>query len=379
MATSNSTVIRWKFPDVRPGKFNRGFSLMEVMIGVFLSSLLISGIVQLLGGSASTYRLQLSQGQLEESARYARDILISHISQAGYQPEPWQALQRLPALTDESLDGESMPGDQLGLQRWSMRNCYGNENPITGSDGRAAFYLLQAHFHVNSSKNLAMTCRYGADASALVTQISNYGLVENVESMQVLYAEDRDGDKIADTWVTGQAWQQESNIRSIKIGLLLSTPQAYKPSVSEQITLLDTSISTPADGHLRKLAMLFTVMPDLFNRADPAWLIRLGRSDSAESVDCEPAGIRACKTVRIECLVLGRKLAALPGWNSPSKLQPGLFCSETPCRRKLAGQPRIHGFILVGKPRSRGRYRSAKRGPNLKPVGLKHQRTVLDH
>jgi prepilin-type N-terminal cleavage/methylation domain-containing protein len=265
MATSNSTVIRWEFPDVQPGKFNRGFSLMEVMIAVFLSSLLMSGIVQLLGSSASTYRLQLSQGQLEESARYARDILISHISQAGYQPEPWQALPGLPALTDESLDGESMPGDQLGLQRWSMQNCYGNENPIKGNDGRAAFYLLQAHFHVNSSKNLAMTCRYGPDASALVTQINNYGLVEDVESMQVLYAEDRDGDKIADTWVTGQAWQHESNIRSVKIGLLLSTPQAFKHSVSEQITLLDTSISTPADGHLRKLAMLTSAIRGRLN------------------------------------------------------------------------------------------------------------------
>lgn len=246
-------------------KANRGFSLMEVMIGVFLSSLLISGIIQLLGGSVSTYRLQLSQGQLEESARYARDILISHISQAGYQPKPWQALPPLPALTDESLDGDSDSGDQLGLQRWSMRNCYGNENTVTGSDGRAEFYLLQANFHVNSSKNLAMTCRYGPDASSLITQISNYGLVEGVESMQVLYAEDRDGDKIADTWVTGQTWQQESNIRSIKVALLLSTPHAVKQSVSEQINLLDTIINTPADGHIRRVSMLTSAIRGRLN------------------------------------------------------------------------------------------------------------------
>lgn len=233
-----------------------GFSLMEVMIGVFLSTLLISGIVQLLGGSVSVYRLQLSQGQLEESARYARDVLTTHITQAGYQPEPWQNQPELPAVTDETLNGDLQPGDQLGLQRWSMQNCYGNDNPIKDSEGQPAFHLLQARFKVNANNNLAITCRYGPDTSSLTTQINNYGLVEDVESMQVLYAEDRDGDKIADRWVTGQAWQQESNIRAIKIALLLSTRQPFGQAASRQITLLDETVTTPADGHLRKVSLL---------------------------------------------------------------------------------------------------------------------------
>jgi type II secretory pathway component PulJ len=243
----------------------RGFSLMEVMIGVFLSTLLTSGIVQLLGGSVSAYRLQLSQGQLEESARYARDVLVSHINQAGFQPEPWLDLPDLPALTGEALDGSLQPGDQLGLQRWSMRNCYGNENPITDSNGQAVFYLLQVRFFVNSSNNLAITCRYGPDASALTTQINNFGLVEDVESMQVLYAQDRDDDQIADSWVTGQAWQQESNIRAIKIALLLSTPQPFRQINSEQVTLLDQTITTPADGHLRKVSVLTSAIRGRLN------------------------------------------------------------------------------------------------------------------
>ena len=110
-ASRSNIVIHSKFPEVSGFKINRGFSLMEVMIGVFLSTLLISGIVQLLSGSVSTYRLQLSQGQIAESGRYAREVLISHITQAGYQPEPWQDLPALAALTNESLDGGLLPGD----------------------------------------------------------------------------------------------------------------------------------------------------------------------------------------------------------------------------------------------------------------------------
>jgi len=238
---------------------------MEVMIGVFLSALLTSGIVQLLSGSVTAYRLQLSQGQLEESGRYARDVLVTHISQAGYRPEPWQSESDLPALTNESLDGELLPGDQLGLQRWSMRNCYGNDNPVTDSEGRPEFHLLQTRFRINGSSNLAITCRFGPDASALTTQINNYGLVENVESMQVLYAEDRDGDNIADRWVTGQSWEQEGNIRAIKIALLLSTQKPFSQAASEQITLLDKSITTPADGHLRKVSTLTSAIRGRLN------------------------------------------------------------------------------------------------------------------
>ena len=254
--TRNSIDIRSGYPEVPGPVENRGFSLLELTIGIFLSTLLMSGIVQLLSSSVSTYRLQLQQGQLEESARFARGVLISHISQAGYQPEPWQDLPVLAALTNESLDGDLLPGDQLGLQRWSMRNCYGNENPVKDGDGRPAFHLLQARFKINGSNNLALTCRYGPDASALQIQMNNFGLVENVESMQLLYAEDRDGDQIADSWVTGQTWQAEYKILSIKVALLLSTPQGFKQPTSEQISLLDKTITTPADGHLRRASIL---------------------------------------------------------------------------------------------------------------------------
>jgi type IV pilus assembly protein PilW len=264
-ATQTSTDIRWWSPEVKVLDVSRGYTLMEVMIGMFLTTLLISGIVQLLSGSVSTYRLQLNQGQLEESARYARDILVSHISQAGFQPEPWQEGPALAAITSESLDAGQLPGDQLGLQRWSKRNCYGNENSVTDDDGQPEYYLLQARFQVNGNNNLAMTCRFGPDVAGLQTQINNFGLVENVDSMQVLYAEDRDDDRVADTWVTAQAWQQESNIRSVKIALLLSTQQPFKQHASEQITLLDQSISSPADGRLRRVSLITSAIRGRLN------------------------------------------------------------------------------------------------------------------
>ncbi len=241
-------------------RIDRGFSLIELMIGVFLSTILLTGIVQLMSGSVSAYRLQLSQSQLEESVRYAREVLVTHIAQAGYQPQPWQNLPGIAALTGEAINGSSATADQLGLQRWSRQNCYGNDNPVSDGEGQPAFYLLQTRFLINTSNNLAITCRYGPDVASLQTQMNNFGLVEDVESMQVLYAEDRNGDSIADAWVTAQAWQQEGNILAVKVALLLSTKLPFDQASSTQITLLDESIGPPADGRLRRVRSLTTAI-----------------------------------------------------------------------------------------------------------------------
>lgn len=230
-----------------------GFTLLEVLIGVLLSTLLMTGIVQLLTASVSTYRLQLAQNGLEDSGRYARDVLMSHIAQAGYQPEPWLEQPVLPALTDETTDGATSRGDQLGLQRWSRHNCYGNANPVTDSNDRPAFYLLRVRFTVSASANLTLTCRYGPDAAHLHTQINNLGLIENIESMQLLYAEDSDHNGFTDNWVSAQTWGQESAIKSIKVALLLSTPQPLNLPAGGLLRLLDQTVSPPADGRLRKV------------------------------------------------------------------------------------------------------------------------------
>jgi hypothetical protein len=210
----------------------------------------------LLSGSVSAYRLQLSQSGLEESSHYARDLLLSHISQAGYRSEPWSARQTLPALTSESVENVSRRGDQLGVQRWSNKNCYGNENPVRDIDNKPAFYLLQTRFSINSKYNLAVLCRYGADASQLRTQINNFALVEGVDYMQVLYGEDTDADHVVNHWVKAQAWQKEGDIRAIKIALLFSTAYPFQPPAERQFTMLDETFTANSDGHLRKLALV---------------------------------------------------------------------------------------------------------------------------
>lgn len=238
------------------GRYSGGFTLIELLLAVFLSTLLITAIVQLVTANVSSYRLQLSQSQLQESSQYAREVLVSHISQAGHQFTPWNIAYHLSAITNDAVDNFSTHGDQLGLQRLSRQNCYGNDNPTLDAQGLPASWLLQAKFKVTDSNNLSMTCRYGADSTQLVTQMNNFGLVEDVESMQVLYAEDVDNDWVADGWVHASQWQQETGVNAIKIGLLLASHQSFSQRSTRQITLLDETFMAPADGRLRKVSFV---------------------------------------------------------------------------------------------------------------------------
>jgi type II secretory pathway component PulJ len=231
----------------------RGFTLMELLIGVFLSTIMISGVLQLVSASASAYRLQLELSGVEASGRYARDVLARHVSEAGYHPEPWRLEGQMAALSGEALDNVSTKGDQLGLQRFSRQNCYGNDNPDTDDAGRPAFYLLQSRFHVNADNNLAMTCRYGPDASSLVTQVNSFWLVENFENLQVLYAEDQNGDDVADRWVSAASWENERHVKALKIALLLATHQPVGQAAEQTFNLLEEDYRPPADGRIRRV------------------------------------------------------------------------------------------------------------------------------
>ena len=91
--------------------------------------------------------------------------------------------------------------DRLVLRLWSDTNCFGNLNQARDGNGNPVFYLQESLFDLNSSKNLAHTCRYGAAEGELVTQINHQGLIQNVESFQALYGEDVSDDGRIDQWV----------------------------------------------------------------------------------------------------------------------------------------------------------------------------------
>jgi len=69
-------------------KYNRqsGFTLLELMIAIALSVILLNGVIQMFVSSKQSYRIADGLGRMQETARYALEVLAQDIRQAGFLP-----------------------------------------------------------------------------------------------------------------------------------------------------------------------------------------------------------------------------------------------------------------------------------------------------
>ncbi|MFT5371352.1 MAG: prepilin-type N-terminal cleavage/methylation domain-containing protein, partial [Lysobacterales bacterium] len=56
---------------------NKGFTLIELMIGLSIAAVFTTAIVQLVIAASSSYQLQQSLGALQENARFAINTMQS--------------------------------------------------------------------------------------------------------------------------------------------------------------------------------------------------------------------------------------------------------------------------------------------------------------
>lgn len=63
-----------------------GFTLVELMIAITISIILLNGVLQIFQSSKQSYRVADGLGRMQESARYALDVLSQDIRMAGFLP-----------------------------------------------------------------------------------------------------------------------------------------------------------------------------------------------------------------------------------------------------------------------------------------------------
>jgi type IV pilus assembly protein PilW len=229
-----------------------GFTLLELLIGALLAALLTMGLVQIVAATSVAADLQRNNAQLQDHARFAIEVLSRAIREAGYRPEPWNDSWDLDALSDETVDGVSASSDRLAVRTWSDVNCFDNRNPDRDSAGQPRYYLRESVFDLTGNKGLARTCRYGPTVGELTTQVPRQGWVSGVESFQLLFGEDHDGDGNIEQWVGAGQWGDPLRILGIRVGLLLASADAVVEPDMQRFEVLDSVYLSPADGRLRR-------------------------------------------------------------------------------------------------------------------------------
>ncbi|MFK8067523.1 MAG: PilW family protein [Gammaproteobacteria bacterium] len=225
-----------KFPKQKSLKAQKGFSLIEMMVAMLIGLFLMGGVVSVYVSSAQSSRINNGLRTMQENGRFALTLLRESIQMSGYIPgyDPLDVINPFPAASNDSLT----------VSYEADLDCTGADTTAFAAPNTG---LVRDSFQVNSNKEL--TC----------TQLQNnttQTLIEGVDQIRILYGLDDDDDGAADRYVSASAvsaadWQ--SNVRSVRIALLMNSVTDIKPVAdSKTYTLLDTT-ATISDRMLHKV------------------------------------------------------------------------------------------------------------------------------
>ena len=90
-----------------PPRGQRGLSLIELMVALAIGLLLILGAITIYSQSRDTYRAAETVARLQETARYAFDVLEPDLRMASY----WGLTSRADHIVNRAAPGEGLPAD----------------------------------------------------------------------------------------------------------------------------------------------------------------------------------------------------------------------------------------------------------------------------
>ncbi len=247
----------------------RGLTLIELMIALLLSSLIILAMIFTFISGRASFLTQEQLARQQENGRFAWQLMTEEIQKAGYHPDVWDPPElgfALVAAGDpDAIEGTADNGtdpDQLELHYESDRDCFGRENattePLTPPIGAAvnipSYFRKVVSFVVDENTNqLIFRCNYGPIDGALVEQI-NAPVADGIENLQIQYGEDTTGDLSANQWNDFGAVGNVFDIISVRIAVLVATPDEYvaEPD-AQQFDLYSHTTAAANDRRSRKV------------------------------------------------------------------------------------------------------------------------------
>lgn len=206
-----ATPKSWTVP-----KHQAGLTLLEMLIAMTLGFLVVLAIGTIYIGSNQTYRSQEENARLQETGRFALEVIGRSLRQAGYRDVADPAVN--PAIgvawvPITGTDGGAGP-DVITLQyQWTS-----GDGACDGDTAGAAGNLVRDGFNLDAA-NAELQCDGDIAATPAALGVVPYGspLVSDIEDLQLLYGVDTDGDQSANLYVnaTGVAnWGQVVSVKA---------------------------------------------------------------------------------------------------------------------------------------------------------------------
>jgi len=205
----------------------RGFTIIELLITLAITSVLILGSVTFLVSARKSNQVQSALSGLNTSGRFGLEQISRDIRMSGYRSTDWTVgpLDNVVTATDgNSVDG----GDSISLVYEGTRDC--------------AFALAPAGIVTNV---------YQVVDGAL--QCNGQSVTSGVQEIQVYFGEDTNSDDIANRWVSpGTAGLQMDRVVSVRVHLLARTDGSNVSTSAQAYHFNNAQQDAVDDGQIRR-------------------------------------------------------------------------------------------------------------------------------
>lgn len=248
-------------------KNQQGFTLVELMIAVTIGLILLLVVGTVFTSSRQAFRIQEDNARIQESGRFALEILGRSIKQAGHADIPFTGFKV--AFTGNAItgtDGAAGAADTITLQYDGVigdRDC-GVGTPVSAADITAGNNIIQSHFNLDTA-NAQLRCdgTIAAAPAAPGAPPSGQAVLDDIEDLQILYGIDTTGDQSANQYVAAPAdWNQ---VVTARVCVLVRSEKTNIVSAGNYMNCNGASVAVPADRRLRRA---FTETFNLRNRVN---------------------------------------------------------------------------------------------------------------
>lgn len=214
-----------------------GLTLVELMVSLVVGLILVAAVFNMYTGNMRSARFTEGLQSIQENGRYAVSVLQRELRLAGYSPVGGTAGEI------SAFDFDDSNATTLVVQTRQAFDCNGLSTSAT--DG-----LAVNTYTLDTAAN-ALTCT-GNQAGS-----NPMAVVENVESVRVLFGIDDDDDRITcapQRYVPFDSLLDSSEVVALRFALLISSGSSIRTrSVEETFTLLDTQVTSDDDRQMREV------------------------------------------------------------------------------------------------------------------------------
>ncbi len=240
----------------------KGFSIVELLVAVTLSSLLLLGVTKIFIDTKASYNLREGLSRLQENGRFAMDLVQLSMRQTGFKANGFQSDDDAflvdagnygPASNIDfiaagqvvaGLEGTGTISDTLSFRFQQpsaapfINECNPNIAPVAGA-------TLVNTIYIAADNTLHCIDSAGTDLQ----------VIDGVENLQILYGVDSDIDRVADMYIPANTvtangdWPQ---VVSVRLALLLSSVDPVTNATDTAVySLLGTNIG-PINDNMRR-------------------------------------------------------------------------------------------------------------------------------